>query len=156
MIKVIVCALCSIFAALGASFAAVSYKNGARVAEVKETEAKLETLKTRMISVPVIANEIVKGYVVTRLEIVADAALIKASGVPTESIVADEAFRQIFSSLTSDLVTPLKPKLDPMMQAIVENVNKRLGKNVIKHLLIDSWSMVEVRDETSQNDSTAE
>ncbi|MEQ1673031.1 MAG: flagellar basal body-associated protein FliL, partial [Hyphomicrobium sp.] len=74
----------------------MKYKTSKSAAVAPAHKEKLETLKTRMISVPILANNNVQGFLVTRIEFVADVDMIKSRQVPAESFVADEAFKIVY------------------------------------------------------------
>ena len=141
MIRVIVCAICTCLATMAGAMGVMSWKSAAVSQSSAENTAKLVTAKTRMISVPVIVENEVKGYVVARFEFIANADLLSASHIEAESIVADEAFKVIYGDSARDFRNVRKTDVLGVTKSVREGVNKRLASEVIKDVLIDSWSL---------------
>lgn len=142
MMKLILSALCACIASLGGAYGAMKYKSAAARPDEQRKEVKLETQKTRMISVPIIRQNDILGYIVARLEFVVDAALLKANGIPAESYVADEAFKIIYGRVANDFKSKQRQDLEAITASVAESVNKRMGNEVIKHVLVDSWTFL--------------
>jgi hypothetical protein len=96
MIKAVLVAVWSSLVLVGASFGA-SYvmKMQATKATAKSDEQGFETRKSREISVPIIRDGAVKGYVVVQLNYVVDLASAKQLQVPPEPFVVDETFQYL-------------------------------------------------------------
>jgi hypothetical protein len=103
-------------------------------------------MKTPMVSVPILSNGEVLGYVVTRLRFAADADLVKTSSIQPEAFVADEAFRLIYETTPKDIKTGRKKALNDLTANIIAGTNKRLGHDVIKDIMIDSWTYLSKQD----------
>src|SRR5690606_12371366 len=98
MIKLVAVGLWICAVTLASGFAAVSWKTGALTepAGVGLFE-DLVTVKTRLISVPVIADGEVQGYVVTQLAFAVDASLLKRLSAKPDLILVDEAIKTIYA-----------------------------------------------------------
>ena len=103
-------------------------------------------MKTHMVSVPVMTDGEVLGYVVTRLQFTAVTEELKASTVQPEAFVADEAFKRIYDTTPGDMKTGRKQALRVLTANIASGVNKRLGRDVIKDVFIDSWTYLSKQD----------
>lgn len=143
MINVIVIVLCTCLASLGGAFAAVKFKASKTQTIAVTQDEKLETLKTRMISVPIIANNDVQGFLITRIEFVADAEMVKSRQIPAESFVSDEAFKVVYRDASLKFKDMKKHELFALTEQIQNGVNRRIGEQVIKHVFIDTWTYLE-------------
>ncbi len=148
----IILAIVASLSTVGGVYGAVFWKTSANAPANKDEQAKLQTLKTHMVSVPVLADGQVLGYVVTRLQFTADADLMKGSAVQPEAFVADEAFRRIYETTPDDIKKGRKQVFKEMTADIVAGVNKRLGRNVVKDIMIDSWTYLSKQDMMRNNE----
>lgn len=151
MIRILICAIATCIATVAGAMGVMSWKHAATSQSSAEDSTKLVTAKTRMISVPVIVDNEVKGYVVVRFEFIANADLIKASHVEIESVVADEAFKVIYGDSARDFRNVRKTDVLGVTKSVREGVNKRLAAEVIKDVLIDSWSYLRNREAAKAN-----
>ncbi|HVZ04418.1 flagellar basal body-associated protein FliL [Hyphomicrobium sp.] len=131
---------------VGGVYGAVTWKASAANTAGKEDVPKLQMMKTPMVSVPILSNGEVLGYVVTRLRFAADADLVKTSSIQPEAFVADEAFRLIYETTPKDIKTGRKKALNDLTANIIAGTNKRLGHDVIKDIMIDSWTYLSKQD----------
>jgi hypothetical protein len=136
---------------IGGVFGATKWK--ARASEGADAAApKVQILKTRMVSVPVLADGQVLGYVVTRLQFSADSDLLKTISVQPEAFVSDEAFKFIYETTPDDMKSGRKQVLRILTGNVAEGVNKRLGMNLIKDVVIDSWTYLSKQDMMRNNE----
>jgi ABC-type sulfate transport system permease subunit len=139
---------------LASAFGVVSWQN-VKAEQPAEAEAvKVVSLRTKTISIPMIVTGQVVGYVVARFEISADAAKIPLTPASVESLVADEAFKLIYSRDTQAIRTAQKHDLATLTKAVAEGLNKRLGFELIKDVLIDSWSYLSKEDLAKLNEQS--
>ncbi|MDE3175891.1 MAG: hypothetical protein KGM15_07285 [Pseudomonadota bacterium] len=132
MIKSLFIAVWCCLVMLGASFAA-NY-----VAKMKSTKpgeaalaAAFETRKSRELSVPIIRDGAVKGYVVVQLNYIVDLEAAKKLQAPPEAYVVDETFQYIYGDDKIDFAHLDKLDLGKMTEALIQRVNTRLRSNVI-------------------------
>jgi hypothetical protein len=102
----------------------------------------LTPVRTRMISVPVVADGGIRGYVVAQFAFTAPAKLMKQMPVKPDLYVLDEAFQLIFSGEMIDFRQFKKQDLPSLGKQIVENVNKRLGMRVVEDVLVQELNYV--------------
>ena len=139
-------ALVTCLATIGGVYGAMTMKAGAKAAAAPEAQSKLQMMKTRMVSVPLLANGEVFGYVVTRLNFLADADLVKLSSVAPDVFVADEAFRQIYENAPEDMKNGRKQAIKELTADVAAAANKRIGRDVVKDVMIDSWTYLSKQD----------
>lgn len=146
MIRMIVLSVLVCFSTVGGVYGAVSWKAKANGASGKDDQQKLQILKTRMVSVPILSEGQVLGYVVTRLQFTADSDLLKLSSVQPEAFVADEAFRLIYETTPSEIKTGRKRAMQELAAKIVAGANRRLGRDVVRDVMVDSWTYLSKQD----------
>lgn len=115
----------------------------------KKTEAYLEGLqyqKLAPINIPMIAEGKVQGYVIAVLVFTADARLMHTLPVPPNAFVVDEAFRQIYADQTIDFRKLAKYDITKRLAEVRAEVNKRLGADVVKDVLVDELNFVAKRE----------
>lgn len=146
MIKMLILGVWASIMSLGAAFGVMTWQNS-KTEEVVAPPAPAATLlRTKTISVPMLLDGQVRGYVVSRFEFTADTAKISASGATPESLVADEAFKLIYSRSAADVQIAKKHDLQVLTKAIGDGVNQRIGSDLIKDVLIESWSYLSKED----------
>ncbi len=151
MIKIIIAGIWACVVALGASFLAVSWQGAAappppqQAAKVHDKgghAGSLETVRTRMISVPVIRSGGVQGYVMAQFSFSGDAKALKYLPVKADVIVIDEAFKAIYGEESIDFRNLKKQDLPELGKRITEASNKRLGSPVIADIFVQELNYV--------------
>lgn len=132
MIKTLFVAVWCCVVMLGASFAAnyVARMKSARPGDAAEAAA-FETRKSREISVPIIRDGGVRGYVVVQLNYVVDLEAAKKLQAPPEAYVVDETFQFVYGDEKIDFAHLDKLDLGKMTETLIQRVNTRLRSNVI-------------------------
>ncbi|MBL1258659.1 flagellar basal body-associated protein FliL [Methylocystis sp. Sn-Cys] len=104
---------------------------------------KTETKKVKPISVPVISNGVLRGYVSVEFMFVMEASEGHGSGeIDPEGFLMDEAFRLIYSDTKIDFAKLEKMDIDSLTKQITANVNARLGNTRIKETLVKNLTFV--------------
>ena len=146
MIRMLILCATACLSTVGGVYGAVMWKTTAVESPEKEAQGNTQLIKTRMVSVPIMADGQVLGYVVTRLQFSAFIDELKTSTVQPEPFVADEAFKRIYDTTPRDMKSGRKQALRELTADIATGVNKRLGRNVIKDVFIDSWAYLSKQD----------
>lgn len=131
------------------TYVAASWKAGAEYGAAEEGYVGLDYQKTRAISVPMIAEGAVTGYIVAQFVFTADARTLKSLPVPPEVFVVDEAFRIIYSDETLDFENLEKYDLDGLTTRIREATNMRFEADVVKDVLLEELNYLS-KDEIGQ------
>jgi hypothetical protein len=144
MIKVILAGLWACIVTLAASYAAVSWQAGhaGQGAEHEKHDSSLETVRTRMISVPVIRSGTIQGYVMAQFSFTAEGTTLKKLPVKADVVVVDEAFKAIYSDDALDFRKMKKQDLAGLVKRIVEGSNQRLGIHVVQDAFVQELSYV--------------
>ncbi|MBE7184376.1 MAG: hypothetical protein INR68_08235 [Methylobacterium mesophilicum] len=150
MIKFALAGLWLCIAALGAAFYAAQEKPAtAQNGDSSKPVVKLDTLKTEIISVPLVRNSAVQGYMLARLSFTLEAGKAAKLPVAPDLLVTDEVYTWAYGHPPFDLTAPKPVDLDAFRAGIRESVNKRVGEALLQDVLIeqiDFLSKDEIRD----------
>ena len=146
MIRSLLIALIACFSTIGGLYGVMTLKANAKAATGEDSQSKLQMMKTRMVSVPLLSNGEVIGYIVTRLQFVADTSVVKPGSVQPEVFVADEAFRQIYEKAPEDMKSGRKQVIRELAGDVAAGANKRMGREIVKDVMIDSWAYLSKQD----------
>ena len=140
--------ICAVTAA--SAYVGTAWKLRASAPQVAEEEhGKLEPKKTRPLNVPMIANGVVQGYIVAQFTYTADAAALAHLSVTPESFLLDEAFKTFYADDKLDFQHLERYDLAAVTKTLASNVNKRLGANVVRDVLVEEFNYVS-KDEISK------
>ena len=146
VIKMLILGVWACVVSLGAAFGMMTWQNGQKAEAAAPPPKAASVLRTKTISVPMLLDGQVRGYVVARFDLSADTEKVALSAATPESLVADEAFKQIYSRSSTDVQMAKKHDLQALTKSIAEGVNKRTGNDLIKDVLIESWSYLSKED----------
>jgi hypothetical protein len=150
MIKIIIAGLWACLVTLAACYAAVSWQAGSMVAEAEPDRGGhgggqgngLETVRTRMVSVPVIRAGAIQGYIMAQFSFTAEGKTLKALPLKADVVVMDEAFKAIYSDDTFDFRYMKPQDLKGLAKRIVESSNQRFATRVLEDLFFQEFSYV--------------
>src|SRR5690606_28240727 len=108
-----------------------------KTAEIAELVPGLDYERTNPISVPMIENGSVQGYVVAKFVFTMDSDTLRSLAVPPHPYVVDEAFRTIYADEALNFRHLERYDLDALTDRIRDSVNTRLGKPLLRDLLIE-------------------
>ncbi|EAU41513.1 hypothetical protein FP2506_13809 [Fulvimarina pelagi HTCC2506] len=145
MIKLIIVGIWATVVALGSSYAAITFtdKSGEAAGE-KQSDyyAGLDYRSTDAITVPMIADKRIQGYIIARFVYTIDGQIAAKLAVPPEPFVLDEAFRRLYASEDFDFANPSRYDLPGLMEAIKTSVNARYGDELVHEVLIEQFDYV--------------
>ncbi|HWB45955.1 MAG TPA: hypothetical protein VG900_10990 [Hyphomicrobiaceae bacterium] len=138
MIRIILSGLWVCVATLVSSYVAVSWqaRSAPGSAEHGPASSKIENIKTRMISVPFIADGGVQGYVIAQFSFNTNVDALKALPFKPEDVFLDEVFKTIYAADTLDFRKLKKQDLPALSKKIADNINKRFGSKLVDEALI--------------------
>jgi hypothetical protein len=131
--------------ALVSSYATATWQSGGSVA-IELSGAALDGLEYRKpepITVPMISDGRLRGYVVARITFTANARDLHEFPIDPQPFVLDEAFRRIYTDGKVEFDQISKYNLEGMAGAIKASVNERLGLELIKDVLFDELNYVD-------------
>jgi hypothetical protein len=101
-------------------------------------------------SVPIISNGSVAGYVVTQLVYTIDSNIRKKITVPLEYFISDEIFRKFYGSY-SDTKEVEKVKFEDVRASVITDLNARFPEPVIKDLLVEQFNYISAEEIRAMN-----
>jgi hypothetical protein len=145
MIRLVLAGAWVCLVTLLSTYAAVSWqtaKSAPETAEGQKLFSSLESVRTRMISVPVIADGAIQGYVMAQFLFTADGNVMKRMPVKPDVFLLDEAFKAIYGGESIDFRSFKKGDLGVLAKRITEGVNKRLGTPLIEDVLVQELNYI--------------
>ena len=143
MIRIIVTGLWICLVTALSSYAATLWKTDtAPEAEVDKLFGGLESVKTSMISVPVVSSGAVDGYVLAQFVFTMKSDVLKKMSVKPDVFLLDAAFRTIYSSDAASLRGAKKQDLQALTSAVKTRVNERFGQQFVEDVLIERFAFV--------------
>lgn len=144
MIKLLAVGLWACVVALGASWATASF-TGAQAAP-EEQEATyfqgLDYRKTNNITVPLIGEDAIKGYLLANFVYTIDGAKAAKLAVPPDPFILDEAFRRLYSIEGFDFDNPRRYDIDSLTTEIKDAVNERYGEALVHEVLVEQFDFI--------------
>lgn len=142
--KLLLTGLWVVAVALGAAYAmAVLMPSAPGAAKAAPAPAVLQTQKTRVINVPILADGGLRGFVAAQFVFTADGNLLKTVGVAPDAYLIDEAFRTLYADAALDPRHIERYDLRKLTGHLVASTNQRLGVPLIKDVLIENFSYVD-------------
>ncbi len=144
MIKTIAVGLWAAVVAVLSSHAAATWSAGGTVAiAVEDTRLDgLEYRKPGPLTVPMISDGRLSGYVVAKIVFTAQARALRDFPIDPQPFVMDAAFRRIYTDGRIEFDQMSKYNLDEITSAIKANVNSRLGFDLIQDVLVEEINYV--------------
>jgi hypothetical protein len=145
VIKLIFVGLWACAITLGSSWAVIAWKSGKAAEAAREPDkyaGGLEQVRSKMISVPIIADGSIQGYVIVQLAFSIEAKQLKQMTIKPDAILMDEAFKTIYAGETIDFRNLKKQDLPGLLKTIGDNANRRLGAPMVQDVLIQELNYV--------------
>jgi hypothetical protein len=146
MIKLLATGIWVSMVTLGATFGVLEWQKHAAATKGPEGDKKLEEVRTKAINVPIIGNGIIQGYMVAQFVFTVDTAALHKVPVNPEVYLLDEAFKTIYAGEQVNFQNMKKQDLPLLAKKLGENVNKRLGVDMVQDVLIDQLSYIPKKD----------
>lgn len=146
MIRLIIVGVWIVGATLGATYGGAYWRAHANSTNKSESNPKLAVHTMKVLTVPIIENGRLSGYVSAEFSVVGAAHDPHGEGLDPESFILDEAFRMIYSNKKFDFTNIQKSDLSELTREIVEKVNARIGKSVVKEILVRNFNFIARED----------
>lgn len=126
-----------------ASSTATGWWIASRTADAKVEESqKIAQKKTRPITVPMLADGKVSGYVIAQFGYAASEEALKRLPMQPEPFILDEGFRLIYEDDRRDFHNFRKTNLAALTNELRARVSKRLKSDAIQDLVIVDFNYV--------------
>ena len=143
MIRLLLAGLWVCILTAGTSYAVAYWKeNGNLLPQKEEYLDGLQYHKTRALSVPMVENGSVQGYIVARFVYTVEARTLHQLSIPPDPFVVDEAFRKIYADDRLDFRKLARYDLSILTNGIKQRVNERMRADVIQEVLVEDFNYV--------------
>jgi hypothetical protein len=143
MIRLILAGLWVCILTVGASYGVAYWKEtGSLLAPKDEYLDGLQYQKTRTLSVPMVENGSVQGYIVARFVYTVEARTLHQLSIPPDPFVVDEAFRKIYADERLDFRKLARYDLSILTNGIKQRVNERMQADIIQEVLVEDFNYV--------------
>lgn len=143
MVKTALIAVWACVVMASAVYATVLLNTGpSEDAKTEEFFGGLDYVKSDIISVPIISEGKIGGYVVAQFVFTIDGTILRQLSVPPNLFILDEAFRALFAGEVVDFQNMKKYDLDGLKKRIVGNVNTRFKADLVRDVLIEQFNFI--------------
>lgn len=146
MIRLVLSGLWVCGVTLAATYAAASWEADYHPPAAEAGTQGLQYQTTRVISVPMIKDGSVQGYVVAQFVYTIDGATLRRLSVPPEPFLLDQAFRTIYSDPGLDFEHLEKYDINKLTRNLIQQTNARLKGDIIKDILVQEFNYVSKQD----------
>ncbi len=144
MVKTILIALWVCIVMASSVYAAVMFGGTKPEVNAKPDEffGGLDYVKTDIISVPIISDGKIGGYIVAQFVFTVDGTVLRKLSVPPNLFIVDEAFRALFAGEAVDFKNMKKYDLEGLKKSIAKNVNLRFKSELVQDVLIERLNFI--------------
>lgn len=146
MIRFIIIGAWVCLVALGSSYGAAWWAAGVPRKPDEPFLAGLEYRRLPVITVPMVIDGQVRGYVMAKLVITADAAQLRKLPMEPNVFAVNAAFTEIYVNGRIESGKVTKYNLPEMLERIKGATNTYLGGAVIREVLVDSLNYIDKTD----------
>jgi hypothetical protein len=111
-------------------------------AEVDRLFGGLQSTQTDPVSVPIIADGAVAGYVLAQFTFTMKSDVLRRMSVKPEEFLMDAAFRAIYGGDATALRGAKKQDLQALTASIKAKANERFGNELVEDVLIGKFNFV--------------
>lgn len=142
MIRIVAVGLWVCLVALGTLMLGIKLNSQPDITSATENAAStVEYDRTEIMSVPILADGKVNGYVISQLIYTIDSSVKQKMNVPLGIFINDEVFRTFYGSY-SDTKNIEMVKFDDVKKQIIDGVNQRFPEPVIKDLMVEQFNYI--------------
>jgi hypothetical protein len=129
---------------LGAAYGGILWQahQNAPSGNGEKPKLEIQQVQTKRISVPIIDDGVVKGYVFAQFVFQVDAAAMKEMTVKPDIFLVDEAFKVIYRGEGINLRNAQKTDIAKLSATIKKNVNARIGENFVQDVLVTELNYI--------------
>lgn len=147
MIKIIAIGVWVCLVTLASTWAGAKFLNGesgeaAGAAPSHELLGDLQQVRTRPVSVPMIVDGAIQGYVMAQLAFTVKKETLDKLSVKPDVFIVDEVFKSIYVGEAVDFKRLKKQDVDALAKSIKDNVNKRFGAAFVEDVLFEDLNYV--------------
>ncbi|MBS0242382.1 MAG: hypothetical protein JSS20_09410 [Proteobacteria bacterium] len=141
MIKTVALGLWICIVTIGGAYFGASWEGASNGADQKAARHPVVT-KLKPISVPVVRDEKIAGYVLVHFSYLSDDQVQKKGGAKPDPFLIDAIFREIYNSKAPNLSSFAKEDWEGVAKRVRDTVNKRFGTEVVQDVLLDEFGFL--------------
>jgi hypothetical protein len=149
MVRSLLVSLWIVSATLGATYFGATMQGEKPAGETSQA-AKAAPVKLRSMTVPVVSQGALQGFVLTQVTISARPDLLKNLPQPSDLLLNDEVFKTIYGEEQIDFKRMEKLDLAKLSLKIRENINKRAGAPVVEDVYIQELHYMTKHDASAE------
>lgn len=146
MLRLVAVGLWVILVTAGATFASVYLGAGKSGDTQEKADSGVEELTSEMISIPVMRDGDITGYLIFQLSFAADREILEAKKLDPMPFMKDAAFRVAFASTDLDFRYLKKDDLDRLTADIAKEANASVGAELVRRVLLQQFNFVKKED----------
>lgn len=137
-----ICLVTLIATWVGATYLGAGKSDAAAEATGEKFFGGLAEVKARPVSVPMIVDGAIQGYVMAQLAFTVKKETLEKLSVKPDVFIVDEAFKTIYEGEAVDFKRLKKQDVDGIAKKIKENVNKRFGSAFVEDVLFEDLNYI--------------
>ena len=146
MIRSLLISVWIVSVTLAAAYFGHTMQSAPRPPGAEEAGKALTAVKLKSITVPVVADGALQGYVLTQLSISAKPDLLKNLPQPPDVLLGDEVFKTLYAEEQVDFKHIEKTDLARLSQKIRDSINSRAGAVVAEDVFIQELHYMSKHD----------
>jgi hypothetical protein len=152
MVKLLLAGVWACIVTFASGYAAVLWQLDKPIDEkADEFFGGLDYVKTTPISVPMLSDGEVKGYIIAQFVFTMDGTVLRKLSVPPDVFILDDAYRVIYANGQKvDFRNLDKVSIDGITKEIATKVNERFKTDLVKDVLVEQFNYLS-KDEVRAN-----
>ena len=146
MLKLVAIGVWVILVTAGATYGSVYLSSAPKDEAAADSDLGFEQLSSEMMSVPVMRNSDITGYIILQLSFSADRRILEEKKIDPMPFMMDAAFRAIFANPDVDFRRLRGGDIDMLTGLIAQKANERIGSELVRHVLLQQWNFVKKED----------
>ena len=142
MIRLVFIGVWGCLVTLGSAYGAMLWQKSRLATETTDPQAGFEMRKTRLLSVPMIADGKVTGYVIAQFSYTVDPRVVARIGLPPDIFLLDEAFKALYGDPSLDFRHLEKYDVAALTHRLALRVNARLNAKAVGDVLLQEFNYV--------------
>lgn len=142
MVRMLLLGLVVVLATLGGSYAAMKLPQSSASSSGTEATEEQQVIKLEPVSVPVVRDGKIQGYVIGRLAFSSGASELKKNKDALTLYVNESIFRSVYEEEGLDFATLKIVEVEALIKRIIEKANARIGRPAIGQVFVESLNFL--------------
>ncbi len=143
MIRMVLTGLWMCVVVAVASHVVLDYRARAAGVQPEDKFYGLTYKKTKVLTVPILSNGAIDGFVVAQFVFTADAQALREAPLPPESFILDEAYQAIFANQEINFRRLRSFDMQAFLGGIAKRANARLGRELVREIMVEEFNFVD-------------